>query len=308
MEHAIETVGLTKSYKGFKAVDGLGIHVRKGKIYGFLGKNGAGKTTTIRMIMGLIRPDTGNILVFGKDIKKDRKWISRNIGAIVETPGFYENLSARDNLDITAELYGADKKRLNEVLDIVQLVNVGKKRVKDFSLGMKQRLGIANALVHSPRILILDEPANGLDPAGIKDMRRLLRSLSEDQGITVLISSHILSEIQQLADVIGIIDQGKLLEETDIEAIKSEGQNCMLLEVDNTDQAASVLREMQLAYKFEQDAIKVFCSKDINSRVNRNLVMKGINVFNLYSVSQSLEERFLPITGERSIQTVGRDC
>lgn len=299
MKYAIEIDNLTKSYKGIKAVDGLNIRVPEGKIYGFLGRNGAGKTTTIRMIMGLIRPDSGQIRVFGRDVGRDRFWTARSIGGIVETPGFYENLSARANLDITAELYGADKKRIEEVLGIVNLTDVGSKKARDFSLGMKQRLGIANALIHSPKILILDEPANGLDPAGIKEMRMFLRNLSENHGITVMISSHILSEVQLMADHVGIIDRGRLVEETDIHNLNAQGQSFLLLEVDKPEKAAVVLKRLKVDYQMENGQIKVLCEKEMNSRVNKELVLEDIYVFNLSSVSMSLEEKFLSITGEK---------
>jgi ABC-type multidrug transport system ATPase subunit len=296
MTYAIEIKNLTKSYKDVKAVDSLNIHIPEGKIYGFLGKNGAGKTTTIRMITGLIKPDAGEILVFGRDVRKDRLWSARNIGSIVEYPGFYGNLSAAANLDITAEMYRIDKSRIDEVLETVELLSTGKKKVKNFSQGMKQRLGIANALLHSPKILILDEPTNGLDPSGIKDMRIFLRNLSINQGITVMISSHLLSEIQQVADCVVIIDDGTLIEETDIDSIKAEDQSYLLLEVDKVHMAESVLKELGIDFIREPDQIKVYCSRDMNSRINRGLVLKDINVFNLSSVAKSLEDRFLSIT------------
>jgi ABC-type multidrug transport system ATPase subunit len=300
MEYAIETVGLTKIYKGYKAVNNLTIHVPKGKIYGFLGKNGAGKTTTIRMIMGLIKPNSGKIKIFGREIVNDHKWAAMNIGSIVETPGFYENLTAKDNLAVTAELYGIDKRRIEEVLDIVELKNIEKKKVKEFSLGMKQRLGIANALIHSPGILILDEPTNGLDPAGIKEMREFLKKLSVEQGISILISSHILSEIQLLADYIGIIDQGSLIEETDINAVASENQSYLQIEVDKPEEAVELLSYMKIKYKMEDGKIKVYCDSEKNAQINRSMVMKGLNVSSLTPVFHSLEERFLTVTSDKS--------
>lgn len=300
MEYAIETIGLTKIYKGYKAVNNLTIHVPKGKIYGFLGKNGAGKTTTIRMIMGLIKPNSGKIKIFGRDIDNDHKWAAMNIGSIVETPGFYENLTAKDNLAVTAELYGVDKRRIEEVLDIVELKNIEKKKVKEFSLGMKQRLGIANALIHSPGILILDEPTNGLDPAGIKEMREFLKKLSVEQGISILISSHILSEIQLLADYIGIIDQGSLIEEADISTVASEDQSHLQIEVDKPEEALELLSYMKFKYKMEDGRIKVYCDAENNSQINRSLVMKGLNVNSLTPVYHSLEERFLTVTSDKS--------
>ncbi len=300
MEYAIETVGLTKIYKGYKAVDNLTIHVPKGKIYGFLGKNGAGKTTTIRMIMGLIKPNSGKIKIFGREIVNDHKWAAMNIGSIVETPGFYENLTAKDNLAVTAELYGVAKRRIEEVLDIVELKNIEKKKVKEFSLGMKQRLGIANALIHSPGILILDEPTNGLDPAGIKEMREFLKKLSIEQGISILISSHILSEIQLLADYIGIIDQGGLIEETDISTVASENQSYLQIEVDKPEEAVELLSYMKFKYIVEEGKIKVYCDVEKNAQINRSLVMKGLNVNSLTPMFHSLEERFLTVTSDKS--------
>ena len=298
MKYAIEIENLTKSYKGFKAVDNLNMHVPEGKVYGFLGMNGAGKTTTIRMITGLIRQEKGRIAVFGKDTVKDRLWVAKNIGSIVETPGFYENLTAFENLAITTELYDVDKKRIAEVLETVGLSNVGKKKAKEFSLGMKQRLGIANAMVHSPKMLILDEPTNGLDPSGIKDIREFLRKLADDAGITIMISSHILSEVQQVADFAGIINKGSMLQEIDINALKAEGQSCLLLEVDKTEKAQEVLKNMKLNFQVDSGKIMVNCSRSMNSNINRNLVSVGIDIFNLSPMQKNLEDLFLSVVEE----------
>lgn len=296
MSYAIEIKNLTKSYKGINVVDNLSLHVPEGKIYGFLGKNGAGKTTTIRLLTGLIKPDSGEMLVFGRDIRKDKRWAAVNMGSIVESPGFYSNLTARENLGIATEMYKIDKKRIDGVLEIVELTDTGKKKVKNFSLGMKQRLGIAGALIHSPKILILDEPTNGLDPSGIKDMRDFLRNLSVNKKITIMVSSHLLSEIQQIADHVGIIDKGRLIEETDISSIKADEQSYLLIEVDELQKAEAVLKEMKMPYTIDQKQLKVFCGKSMNSRINHSLVLKGISVFNLASVAKSLEERFLAVT------------
>ena len=298
MRYAIEIENLTKSYKGFKAVDNLSMHVPEGKVYGFLGMNGAGKTTTIRMITGLIRQEKGRIAVFGKDTVKDRLWVAKNIGSIVETPGFYENLTAFENLAITTELYDVDKKRIAEVLETVGLSNVGKKKAKEFSLGMKQRLGIANAMVHSPKMLILDEPTNGLDPSGIKDIREFLRKLADDAGITIMISSHILSEVQQVADFAGIINKGSMLQEIDINALKAEGQSCLLLEVDKSEKAQEVLKNMKLNFQVDSGKIMVNCSRSMNSSINRNLVSVGIDIFSLSPIQKNLEDLFLSVVEE----------
>ncbi|MGE5328501.1 MAG: ABC transporter ATP-binding protein [Deltaproteobacteria bacterium] len=300
MKYALEIKNLTKRYKNFRAVNNLSLNVPEGKIYGFLGRNGAGKTTTIRMIMGLIKPDSGQIHVLGKDIQQNRLWGAKNIGSIIETPGFYENLTAVENLDITAAMFKVKKKRIAEVLDIVNLSSCETKKARDFSLGMKQRLGIANALIHSPKILILDEPTNGLDPEGIRDMRDFLRMLSEKHGITVMISSHILNEVQQIADYAGIIDQGSLIEEMDIQSIIEGNQSYLLLEVDNPQKTLAILKDLGYKYLTEQDFIRVYCNKSCNSILNRKLVEANICVNSLSSISQTLEERFLSIIAEKN--------
>ena len=298
MKYAIEIENLTKSFKGVKAVDNLSMHVPEGKIYGFLGMNGAGKTTTIRMIIGMIRHESGRIAVFGKDAGKNRIWAARNIGAIVETPGFYENLTARENLIITSELYGSDKRRIEEVLETVGLSDTRSKKTREFSLGMKQRLGIANALLHSPKMLILDEPTNGLDPAGIKDIREFLRKLSDSSGITIMVSSHILSEVQQIADTAGIIHKGTLVREIDVRTLKAQDQSGLLLQVDDPQKAMEVLKDMKVDCRAEKEIIRVFCGRSMNSSINRNMVSNGIGVYSLSPVQKNLEDMFLSIVGE----------
>lgn len=300
MQYAIEIEGLSKSYNKFKAVDSLDLHVPEGKIYGFLGKNGAGKTTTIRMILGLIKPDSGKIKVFGRDAAKDRLWAAGRIGSIIETPGFYENLTAVENLEITAIMFGVNRKRIEEVLGIVELGDTGRKKVGAFSLGMKQRLGIANALIHSPSILILDEPTNGMDPSGIKSMRMFLRKLSENNGITVLISSHILSEIQLIADYVGIIDEGRLIDEISIQKLNTEGQSCLILEVDDHQKTANILNQMKVKFSFDETQIKVFCDREMNSLINKKLVENQVSVYNLSPVLKNLEERFLTLINQQA--------
>ena len=196
-------------------------------------------------------------------------------------------------------MFGIKKNRIDEVLQIVSLTDTKAKKVRDFSLGMKQRLGIANALIHSPKILILDEPTNGLDPSGIKDMRTFLRTLSDSNGITIMVSSHILSEVQQLADYVGIIDRGSLVEETEIQTIKDLEQSFLQIEVDKLQSAIDILNKMEIKHEVEAGILKVFCKKSMNSIINKNLVQKEISVSNLSSISQSLEERFLLVTEEK---------
>ena len=211
MTYIIETSSLTKKFGKFLAVDSIDLQVPKGGIYGFLGPNGAGKSTTIRMLLGLIKETKGQVTVFGKSIKEERLAILKRVGSMVETPSYYGHLTAYENLEVTRKILGIEKREINRVLEIVKLTDVQHKAVKKFSLGMKQRLGIAQALLGNPELLILDEPTNGLDPSGIIEMRELIKSLPEEYGITVLLSSHILSEIELIATHVGIINKGKLV-------------------------------------------------------------------------------------------------
>lgn len=300
MKYAIESSNLIKKYGDFTAVENLKIKVPEGKIYGFLGRNGSGKTTTIRMIMGLIKPDSGNVKIFGKKVNRsDNSYLSQ-IGAIIETPGFYNNLSAYENLEITCELFNCDKKSIKDSLAIVRLANVRDKSVGKFSLGMKQRLGIANALIHSPKILILDEPTNGLDPMGIIEMRKLIKNLSKTMGITILVSSHLLSEIQMIADYVGIIDNGKLIKEGSIKSMNTNQQNYLILETDDAQKAEKVLNSLNFKFDKSDDFFKIYCTYEDNPIINKNLIINDLKVYNLKAHSKTLEERFLGITGENS--------
>ncbi|HHV08679.1 MAG TPA: ABC transporter ATP-binding protein [Clostridiales bacterium] len=216
----LETRNLTKSFRGRKIVDNLNLKVMKGDVYGFLGRNGQGKTTTIRMITGLIFPDSGDVMINGYNLKTDFKRAISQIGAIVESPTFYDYLSGHENLSLMANLVpGLNKSRIDEVLEIVRLTNRAKDKVKTYSLGMKQRLGIANALLNNPQLIILDEPTNGLDPQGMKEIKEMIVQLSSEKNITFFISSHLLHEMQQLCNRIGIINDGKLLVEGSIKEL-----------------------------------------------------------------------------------------
>ena len=210
----VKTVGLTKRYKNFTAVEGLNMNVKEKSIYGFLGPNGAGKSTTLKMLLGLVRPTEGRAEIFGREVTdKNRTEILRDIGSLIESPSYYGHLTAEENLEICLTILEVPKENIDKVLKIVRLDKQKGKRVSAFSLGMKQRLGLASALLSFPELLILDEPTNGLDPAGIHEMRELIRSLPEEYGMTVIISSHLLSEIDQLADNVGIIAGGRLMYE-----------------------------------------------------------------------------------------------
>ena len=246
VDYVIETNNLSKRYSKNLVVDSVNMHVEKGKIYGLLGKNGAGKTTTMCMLLNLTYPTDGNIFLFGKDPKMYSEVYSK-IGSIIETPGFYENLTAYENLKIISKIRGNyDHYHIISVLKMVNLDAEKSKKFKDFSLGMKQRLGIAAAIMHSPELLILDEPINGLDPFGIKEIRQLLKRLSHEFGITILISSHILSEIENIADVIGFMDDGVLIEEIARDDLYGRLDKHVEFEVSDPNRASDIFRQLEL--------------------------------------------------------------
>lgn len=301
MEYIIETKNLSKYYKNKKAVDGVGIHVKKGDIYGFLGQNGAGKTTTIKMIMGLIKPTQGEVLLFGQRTEPGHYSHYGRIGSVIEAAGFYPNLTAAENLDIHRRLMGVTNKNyLDEALDLTGLTDVRNKKVKGYSLGMKQRLGISRALLHKPELLILDEPTNGLDPAGIKEVRKLVLDLSEKRNITVFISSHILSEIQQIATVIGIIHNGALIEEVDYETLKKKNRTYIELRV-NDDKKAAFLLEKYLGITdysvIEQGTIRIYERLNESAAINKLLSENALEIAGITVLNDSLEDYFLTLTG-----------
>ena len=305
MEEIIITKNLTKIYGNQKSVDNLNITVNKGEIYGFLGRNGAGKTTTIRMLLGLIKPTFGEIEIFGENFFTNQKEILRRIGSIVEIPGFYENLTAKENLLINAKILGIYKKNaIEEALEIVGLQNETKKLVAKYSLGMKQRLGIARALLHYPELLILDEPTNGLDPIGIKEMRKLIKSLAVERQITILISSHILSEIEQLADKMGIIHEGKLLEEISFEQLRKRNRRYMEFQVSNDNKASIILEEqLQISdYEVHEDGnIRVFSHLGQQGMINKWFVQNDIEVLKISESEDKLEDYFTKLVGGGTI-------
>lgn len=240
-EMVIQTFGLTRTYKSQTAVNALSLEVPRGSIYGFLGPNGAGKTTTIRMLLGLIRPTEGQIHIFGQEFRKHRLSILKRIGSLVESPSYYGHLSGFENLAVFARLLDVPDAKIREVLDIVRLTPAATKAVKGYSLGMKQRLGIATALLGSPQLLLLDEPTNGLDPTGIHEIRELIKDMPREQGITVLVSSHLLSEIDQMATRVGIINQGNLIFQDRIQELHRQSQAQLVLDVDRPQDAAQLL-------------------------------------------------------------------
>lgn len=305
MNTVIKTTNLSKIYGEQKSVDQLSITVNQGEIYGFLGRNGAGKTTTIRMLLGLIRPTYGQIEIFGENLFKNQKRILRRIGSIVEAPGFYENLTAKENLLINAKIIGVHKKNaIDEALEIVGLQNENKKLVGKYSLGMKQRLGIARALLHYPELLILDEPTNGLDPIGIKEMRRLIKSLAAERNITILISSHILSEIEQLADRMGIIHEGKLLEEIGIDHLRKRNRKYLEFQVSNDNKATMLLEEHFNIFDYEvydEGMVRVYSHLGEQGTINRMFVQNDINVLKIKMSEDRLEDYFERLVGGGTI-------
>lgn len=293
--YVIETSNLTKKFGKFLAVDQLGLKVPKGGIYGFLGPNGAGKSTTIRMLLGLMKETKGQVKVFGKSIKEERLAILKKVGSMVETPSYYGHLTAYENLEVSRKILGVEKKEINRVLEIVKLTEVQNKAVKKFSLGMKQRLGIAQALLGNPELLILDEPTNGLDPSGIIEMRDLIKSFPEKYGITVLISSHILSEIELIATHVGIINKGKLLFQGTMDDLRDKQKAEIQLEVEPRADAEAYFNEIGLSFKGDQH----FLYLDANLqpfKLNRELIMNGFEVNQLMVKKHSLEEIFLSMT------------
>ncbi|MTI71617.1 MAG: ABC transporter ATP-binding protein [Firmicutes bacterium] len=297
----ISTNGLTKKYKNQIVVDNLNLNVKKGEIYGFLGNNGAGKTTTMKMLLGLTEPTSGSINLFGEDIKRKNKLLKR-VGSLIEYPGFYGNLTAYENLKIFADLYGVSKpKKIDELLEIGGLSQYKNKLVRKFSMGMKQRLGIIRTLINDPELLILDEPINGLDPNGIKEIREFLVSLSTEKKLTIMISSHILSEIEQMADKIGILHKGALCDEINVKEFKNNVNKFIEIKVNNVFEAVRILEEKLNIYSYEvrKDEIIIFERINDSHIINKTLIDKGLKVTKLYVNTLCLESYFTDITKGR---------
>lgn len=300
-KYIIETKQLTKIYGDQKAVNNVNIHVKKGRIYGLLGRNGAGKTTIMKMILGLTSTSSGEVDVFGKNIKGREKQVYPRIGAIIETPGFYPNLTGTENLNIFAKLRGTSAPNaVKNALEVVGLPYKDKKLFGEYSLGMKQRLGIANAILHDPELLILDEPTNGLDPIGIAEVRDFIKKLSVERGKTILISSHILSEISLLADDIGIIDNGILLEESSMEELKRKNGKYILLQVSDAAKATLILeRQFGLKdYSVQDDhTLQIYDHSLDMASVNKALIVGDVSVISSQLCNDTLEDYFKKITG-----------
>lgn len=301
-EYVIETENLTKKYKDKTVVNNINMKVEKGKIYGLLGKNGAGKTTTMRMLLNMATKTSGKIMLFG-NIPDNSTY--RKIGSIIETPGFYENLTAEENLKIISKIRGNySKENIHEILTSVSLDDNNKK-YRDFSLGMKQRLGIAAAIMHNPKLLILDEPINGLDPIGIKKIRHLLKRLSRENATTILISSHILSEIENLADIIGVMDNGQLITELTKDELNSQLNKSVIFEVSDPNKSERILERIGLHkgrdYKTKKpDTIYLYSNLDLRDRINEIFVKNDIKVKGIIPCEENLEEYFTRIINQET--------
>ncbi|HEV7330344.1 MAG TPA: ABC transporter ATP-binding protein [Flavisolibacter sp.] len=299
MTSIIEVANLTKQFKELTAVDALSFAVPKGEVYGFLGQNGAGKSTTIRMLLTLIQPTSGHISILGKSLANHRKEILQQVGAIIEKPDMYNYLTALDNIGIMARLSGIHLSRefLLQHLDRVGLKGRAGSKVKTFSQGMKQRLGIACALVHNPQLIILDEPTNGLDPQGIADVRNLILQLSQEEGKTVFVSSHLLSEIEMVADSMLIIDRGKKVAEGKVAALLNPSDTLVHLDTANNSAARLLLAQSQWQAFLQkaEEGILLKMDRQKVPELNAYLVQNGVAVYSLHA-RHSLEDYFLSLT------------
>ena len=299
MNYVIEAASLTKKYKNFKALDDLNLHVPVGSIYGLIGKNGAGKTTLIRLICGLQKVDTGEYYIYGiKNTDKEILNVRSRIGAIVETPAIYENLSARDNIIEELTLLGSPTfDDIDELLELVGLSDVGAKKAGKFSLGMRQRLGIAIALAGNPDILILDEPINGLDPEGIIDIRELILKLNKEKNITILISSHYLDELSKIATHYGFVDKGKMKREISKDELINKMKHRIVLKVNDTKKFIPYLDSQNITYEIENDkTINIFSNIKIPKLIS-DLSKNNLEVIDVLEKSETLENYFLNLIG-----------
>ncbi len=296
-EVILKTYNITKKYGNQVAVNNVNMTIKKGEIYGFIGQNGAGKTTLIRLITGLIHKTGGEIELLGATGENELNKSRTMVGSLIETPSFYTNMTARENLEVSRLVRNIPgKKCIDEVLELVGLKDVEKKKVKNFSLGMRQRLGIANALMGNPKLLILDEPINGLDPMGIVEIRELLKKINKEKDMTILISSHILSELSELATTYGIISNGKLIEEITAEELAEKCRQYIDLKVDDTSRAVTLLeRELGISdYEVLEDKkIKVFSNLENVGEVNSILSRSGVIVQSISIKGENLEEYFM---------------
>lgn len=301
MKYMIETSGLEKQYGEKYSVENLNLKVRPGCVYGFLGPNGAGKSTTMKMLLGLVKPTKGEIRMFGKAVcEGSRMDVLRHTGSLIESPSYYGHLNGRENLEIVQTLKAVPKEEIDDVLNIVRLERQQKKKVRDYSLGMKQRLGLAAALLGRPKLLLLDEPTNGLDPAGIQEMRKLISDLPKHYGMTVMVSSHLLSEIDQMATDVGIINKGKLIYQGSLKKLHEKAKSSIHFRVLNPAAAVRILEERGEACEWNGEEL-VFAEREEKEIADlvAFLAGKGVQITRVAEQQKSLEDIFLKLTGKQ---------
>lgn len=307
MSYILQTSHLSKTIDGKQLVTDVNIHVKKGEVYGFLGPNGAGKTTVMKMLTNLWKPTSGTVALFGKVLEKNSYEVHKRMGSIIEFPTFYDHMSGKDNLQLHCEYMGYyNKGSVEEALQMLGLSDAADKPAGSYSLGMKQRLGIARAILCKPELVILDEPTNGLDPAGMKQIRDLFRMLCTEYGMTLMISSHLLSEIESIADTVGVIHHGKMMKEISMKEIAETNTAYIELAVEDTKKAAYVLAEkMQLSnFKIVNDlGIRVYEQGVTTQKISRELMANDVEIASISQHTETLEDYFLKITSE-----VGKSC
>lgn len=297
--YILKTTALTKVFNQVEVVKSLNINVKKGEIYGLLGPNGAGKTTIMKMITNLVRPTAGEIELFGEVLQKDSYETLKRMGAIIEYPVFYDKLTARENLELHCEYMGYPNiKDIDKVLDLLKLKGSNNKKVKEFSLGMKQRLGIARAILTKPELLILDEPINGLDPEGIREIRELLKRLSREHGMTIIISSHVLAEIEQVADTIAVVSEGKLIEEVSMNDVRAMNVEYIEVETKEFKRATYLLENILKLQNFKvigEDTIRIYDTLISQNEISKCLILNDVSIESIRKKTTSLEEYFLKL-------------
>lgn len=307
MSYILQTSHLSKTIDGKQLVTDVNIHVKKGEVYGFLGPNGAGKTTVMKMLTNLWKPTSGTVALFGKALEKTSYEVLKRMGSIIEFPTFYDHMSGKDNLQLHCEYMGYyNKGSVEEALQMLGLSDAADKPAGSYSLGMKQRLGIARAILCKPELVILDEPTNGLDPAGMKQIRDLFRMLCTEYGMTLMISSHLLPEIESIADTVGVIHHGKMMKEISMKEIAETNTAYIELAVEDTKKAAYVLAEkMQLSnFKIVNDsAIRIYEQGITTQKISRELMANDVEIASISQHTETLEDYFLKITSE-----VGKSC
>lgn len=297
---AIETSRLSRRYGSIRAVDGIDLQVPEGSVFGFLGPNGSGKTTTLRMLTGLIRPSGGRAMMQGYDLARQRMKALSAVGAIVEQPALYPSLTGRDHLAMACTLLGHSRREIDPILEIVGLTAASRRKVKGYSLGMRQRLALARALIGNPRILILDEPTNGLDPSGIAEMRALIKSLPARFGTTVLLSSHLLAEVEQIANQVALIKSGQIVFQGTMDSLKAGAGSTLMVEVDRPGRVVQLLTDRGLKAHAEGDWVSARCDEDRAglAALLSALVSDGVGVSHFELRRAGLESLFLQLTGD----------